>query len=111
VTATNYLDTGLVNGTVYYYVVAAANAYGVGSDSAEVSARPASLAPAQLGFVTAANQFQLNWPADHTGWQLQSQTNSLGTNWVTVAGSMQTNQMTWPLKTANGAVFFRLVWP
>ena len=40
VTATNYLDTGLVNGTAYYYVVAATNIYGVSSNSAEVSATP-----------------------------------------------------------------------
>jgi hypothetical protein len=57
-------------------------------------------APTELGFVTAGNQFQLNWLADHTGWQLQSQTNSLGaglgTNWVNVGDSMQTNQMTVP---------------
>ncbi len=31
----------------------------------------------QFGFVVAGNQLQLNWPVDHTGWQLQSQTNSL----------------------------------
>jgi photosystem II stability/assembly factor-like uncharacterized protein len=42
VTATSYLDTGLVNGTTYYYVVAAANAYGVSSNSVEVSAIPGS---------------------------------------------------------------------
>ena len=61
------------------------------------------------------NQFELNWPADHTGWQLQSQTNSLpaglGTNWVNVAGSEQTNDVVWPMNAADGAVFFRLVSP
>ena len=40
VTATTYLDTGLINGANYYYVVAATNAYGVSSNSAEASARP-----------------------------------------------------------------------
>jgi len=115
VTATSYLDTGLINGTTYYYVLAATNAYGVSSNSAEASARPTSPVPTQLGFLTADHQLQLNWPADHTGWQLQSQTDSLaaglGTNWVNAAGSMQTNQMVWPLNTANGAVFFRLMRP
>jgi hypothetical protein len=38
VTATSYLDAGLVNGTTYYYVVAATNAYGISADSAEVGA-------------------------------------------------------------------------
>ncbi len=82
-----------------------------GANSTEISARPTSLAPTQLGFVTAGNQLQLNWQVDHTGWQLQSQTNSLGTNWVNVAGSTQTNLVTMLLNTTNGAVFFRLVWP
>jgi hypothetical protein len=41
VTATTYLDTGLINGATYYYVVAATNAYGLSSNSAEVNATPA----------------------------------------------------------------------
>jgi regulation of enolase protein 1 (concanavalin A-like superfamily) len=110
-----FTNTGLANGTLYYFVVSAANAAGEGTSSTEVSARPTSLAPTQLGFVAAGNQFQLNWPSDHTGWQLQVQTNALsvgiGTNWSTVSGSTLTNQLTLPLNTANGAVFFRLVRP
>ncbi len=43
VSTTSYTDTGLANGTVYYYVVAAANAAGVGADSSPVSATPAPL--------------------------------------------------------------------
>ena len=111
VTATRYLDSGLANGTTYYYVVAATNAYGVSSNSAEASARPTSPVPTQLGFITTGHQLQLEWPADHTGWQLQSQTNSLGTNWVNVADSTQTNQMVWPLNTSTGALFLRLMLP
>ena len=69
----------------------------------------------QLGFVAAGNQLQLNWPVDHTGWQLQSQPNSLamrlGTNWVNMTGSAQTNLFLVPLDTTNGTVFFRLVRP
>jgi hypothetical protein len=42
---------------------------------------------------------------------LQSQTNLLGTNWVNVADSTQTNQMVWPLNTATGALFLRLMLP
>jgi hypothetical protein len=46
---------------------------------------------------------------------LQAQTNNLtaglGTNWVNVTGSDQTNQMTVPLNSTNGSVFFRLVRP
>lgn len=48
----------------------------------------------------------LSWPADHTGWTLQMQTNSLGTNWVDVPGSTSTNSVTLPVGT--GTVFYRL---
>ena len=57
----------------------------------------------------------LTWPADHTGWRLQVQTNSLakglGTNWVDVAGATATNQVNLPVSSANGSVFYRLVYP
>ena len=70
---------------------------------------------AAISTANVAGQLQISWPADHTGWQLQSQTNNLtsglGTNWVNVPASMQTNQMTVPLNSTNGSVFFRLVRP
>lgn len=57
----------------------------------------------------------LTWPADHTGWRLQAQTNSLnaglGTNWQDVAGSTATNQVTATIDAATGAVFYRLIYP
>ena len=43
VTATSYLDTGLVNGTTYYYVIAATNSFSGSADSAEVNATPISI--------------------------------------------------------------------
>ena len=110
-----FTDTGLANGTIYYYVVSGVDAAGEGSNSTETNAQPTSSTQPQLGFVAAGNQLQLNWPADHAGWQLQSQTNNLAvglsTNWVNVAGSTQTNQILLPLNTVNGTVFFRLVRP
>jgi len=110
-----FTNTGLANGTLYYFVVSGMNGAGEGANSLEVSARPTSFAPPQLGFTSVGNQLQLNWPADHTGWQLQSQTNNLatglGSNWVNLSSSAQTNQITVPVDSANGAVFFRLVRP
>lgn len=70
-----------------------------------------ALSPTKLAFALAGDQLQFSWPADHTGWQLQAQTNSLGTNWITVAGADLTNQMSVPIGANDGNVFFRLFYP
>jgi hypothetical protein len=110
-----FTNTGLANGTLYYFVVSATNSFGESTNSTQVSARPTSSASVAMNAANAAGQLQISWPADHTGWQLQSQTNNLtsglGTNWVNLPASMQTNQMTVPLNSTNGSVFFRLVRP
>ncbi|MGA3268111.1 MAG: fibronectin type III domain-containing protein, partial [Verrucomicrobiota bacterium] len=41
VTTNNYVDTGLVNWTTYYYILSATNNFGTGPDSAQVSVIPA----------------------------------------------------------------------
>ena len=114
-TSLAFTNTGLSNGTLYYYVVSALNGAGESTNSTQVSARPTSSASVAMNAANAAGQLQISWPADHTGWQLQSQTNNLatglGTNWVNLPASMQTNQMSVPLNATNGAVFFRLVRP
>jgi hypothetical protein len=66
-------------------------------------------------FLSGNTNLNLTWPGDHTGWQLESQTNSFGvglsSNWVIVPGSGLTNEMTFPIDFANGAAFFRLIYP
>jgi parallel beta-helix repeat protein len=109
VTATSYTNTGLVNGTMYYFVVSATNSLGESPNSAEISARPTSFARPQVALAATANQFQVSWPLDHTGWHLQIQTNLLGTNWYTVSGATSTNSMSIPM--SNNSSFFRLVYP
>jgi fibronectin type 3 domain-containing protein len=114
-TSLAFTNTGLSNGTLYYFVVSAVGPAGEGANSAAVSARPTSSAPVTVSATSVAGQLQLSWPADHTGWRLQSQTNSLatglGANWATISNSAGTNQITMPVNPANGAVFFRLVRP
>jgi hypothetical protein len=72
-----------------------------------------NLNPTNIVVSLSGGQLVLSWPADHTGWRLQMQTNSLGvglsTNWVSVAGTGATNQVS--VSTTNASVFYRLVYP
>jgi hypothetical protein len=83
-------------------------------DNVQISLAP-SLAQTNLTYQVAGEQIQLLWPASHTGWELQMQTNppyaGLGANWVTVTGSPLTNQFSLPVIPADGSTFFRLVYP
>ncbi len=61
------------------------------------------------------SNLEMTWPADHIGWRLQAQTNGLGlglrTNWVDVPNTATVNAVTNPINAANGAVFYRMVYP
>jgi autotransporter-associated beta strand protein len=74
-----------------------------------------NLAPTNILFNVSGSQMTLSWPADHIGWQLQVQTNTLGTglgtNWVNVPGSAAVNGVTNTISSANGTVFYRLTYP
>jgi hypothetical protein len=114
-TSVVFTDTGLNDGTTYYYVVTATNSAGEGANSPEASALPLSSVAPQIGFSITGNQAQVSWPSDHTGWLLQMQTNPPGAgisaNWVTIGGSGGSNQFFMPTNNADGSVFFRLVHP
>jgi polygalacturonase len=115
VAGTNYNDTAVSNSVTYYYVVSAvAGVLESTNTSPQAVATPnPSLAPALLSSAVGDNTLFLSWPADHSGWQLQIQTNAggLGTNWVTVPASRQTNQISFPLDPSNPSVFLRLAYP
>jgi fibronectin type 3 domain-containing protein len=65
VTTTNSTDTGLINGTNYFYVVSALNPAGESTNSAQVNATPQlPVPPAPAGLVAAAvfsGQINLTW--------------------------------------------------
>jgi autotransporter-associated beta strand protein len=71
--------------------------------------------PTNLMAVVSGNTLMLSWPADHTGWRLQAQTNSLitglDTNWVVIPGTDSVNSTNIIMDPANGAVFYRMIYP
>lgn len=68
-----------------------------------------------ITFTAGGGNLTLSWPADHTGWTLQVQTNTravgLNTNWFNVTGSTITNEMVFPVNSTDPTVFFRMVYP
>jgi len=83
-------------------------------DNVQLALAP-SLTPPKLGCAVVNGEIQMSWPPDHAGWSLQMQSNplaqGLGTNWITVPGTNQTNQYVSPIILAGGTVFFRLIYP
>src|SRR5437588_11558461 len=66
VTGTNFTNTGLVNGTTYYYVVTAVGSGGPSSNSAELAAAPFGPPPAPTGLVAGPDSYvgvSLSWNA------------------------------------------------
>jgi fibronectin-binding autotransporter adhesin len=73
-----------------------------------------NLTPTNLVASVNSGQLTLSWPANHIGWTLQVQTNTiavgLSTNWTDVPGSTTVDSITVPVGTTNGAVFYRLTY-
>jgi fibronectin type 3 domain-containing protein len=84
-TAANYTDTGLTNGTKYFYVVSAVNATGESANSAEDSATPtaplsAPAIPTNLQATAGNAQVSLTWTASSgaTSYDVKRSTTSGG---------------------------------
>jgi cellulose 1,4-beta-cellobiosidase len=68
VTSTSYSNTGLANGTTYYYVVSAVNSSGESANSSQVSAKPTApatppAAPTGLKATAGTKRVALSWTA------------------------------------------------
>ena len=96
-----------LNGSLYW-----TNKLAVDGTIAVVS--PVNTTPTNITVASAGGMLQLSWPADHTGWRLEVQTNNLSvglnTNWTSL-GYESTNAVSLPISSANGSVFYRLVYP
>ena len=98
-----------------YYLVATNIFNAVTSSVANVNVIAVNPNPTNIVFSVTNNQLTLKWPADHTGWTLQAQTNGLlvgiSTNWISVSSPTTTNRVVVPINLTNGTVFYRLVYP
>jgi glucuronoarabinoxylan endo-1,4-beta-xylanase len=61
--AATFTDTGLANGTTYYYVITAYNGAGIGAQSPEVNAKPIEAGPGGLQAVQGNARITLTWNA------------------------------------------------
>lgn len=66
----------------------------------------------KLSAALNGTQLTLNWPADHTGWRLQTHASTLAASgWSDVIGARQTNTWIVSINDAGPSMFFRLAWP
>jgi len=112
-TAANFTDTGLINSTIYYYVVSALNSAGESANSSQASATPAAPAtpppaPAGLGATAGNAEVILTWTASAgaTSYHVKRSTTSGGPY----------NQVAVPTTTSdtdtgltNGATYYYVV--
>lgn len=91
------------------------NLASLGSITVATVTSPVNTNPTNITAVVSGSTLTLSWPADHLGWHLQIQTNTLsvglGTNWVTLPGSDAVTSTNMTISPANGSVFYRLVYP
>jgi autotransporter-associated beta strand protein len=89
--------------------------WGTSTLNTDGTLRVVATTPSNITAIFSGNQLHLSWPADHIGWRLQSQTNSLstglGTNWADVVGSGAVNSISVTVNPANGTVFYRMAFP
>ena len=109
----NYTDTGLSNGTKYYYVVSAYNSAGQSANSSEVSSTPVApagppAAPTNLQTTSGNAQVTLAWTASAgaTSYNVKRSTAN-GGPYTTLSSPTVTNFTDTGL--ANGAIYYYVV--
>jgi len=112
VTATNFTNTGLTNGTTFFFVVSAVNSAGESGNSNQASATPQlTLPPAPTGLTaTAGNaQVSLSWNASTgaTSYNVKRSTTS-GGPYTTIATGVTSTSFT-NTGLTNGTTFFFVV--
>ncbi|HEY3320739.1 MAG TPA: endo-1,3-alpha-glucanase family glycosylhydrolase [Planctomycetota bacterium] len=108
VTATSSVDTGVISGTAYYYVVSAINANGESVNSNQASATPAGVpaAPTNLTATAGNAQVNLSWSASSgaTSYNVRRATTS-GGPYTAVATTVTTTSYVDTALT-NGTVYY-----
>jgi hypothetical protein len=105
--ATNTLTTVVSNSDPFDLV----NPHLSSTNTLTVVVAPNPVATNIVALHSAGNSLTLSWPADHAGWRLEIQTNTLGADWVTFPGSSATNMEIIPIALTNHEVFFRMIYP
>nr|WP_224753658.1 glycoside hydrolase family 6 protein [Paenibacillus terricola] len=116
VTGTTYTNTGLTNGTTYYYVVSAVNSYGESANSAQASATPSATstvtvpaAPTGLTASAGDSQVTLSWTASTgaTSYNVKRSTTSGGPYTTLATGVTATSYVNASL--TNGTTYYYVV--
>jgi titin len=113
VTATNFSDMGLINGTTYFYVVSASNGSGESPDSSEASATPLAppFAPSGLNAAPISTaQIDLSWLDNslvETSFEVEQSTDGASFVLVNTLAADSTTLSVTGLSTAT-AYYFRV---